>query len=277
MKILHRATVFTSTVLVLGFVLAAPSFALVKLAPHRAVYDLELGRAKERSGVKGLTGRMAIELTGSRCEGWSVSVRLVNNFSLLKDRQRLIDTRTTSFESGDGKTLTFMEREYIDNKPKKIVRLKASASEGKVVQRLPSPRTFKIPLDTIFPVTHQIRLIEKAQKNITRDKSTVYDGSDQEKIYQAISFIGKLKPNYKIPQTVKGKGAAELLNNVSYWPVSVSYFLLSDNGNQDTPTQQFSFDMFENGIAGNLEIDYGEFSLKGTLSYLEKLPVQPCK
>ena len=47
-----------------GVALAAP-----KLLPHRAVYDLSLEQASDRSGINGITGRMVYEFAGSSCEG----------------------------------------------------------------------------------------------------------------------------------------------------------------------------------------------------------------
>ena len=47
------------------------------LAPHRAVYDLELKNASDRSGITGMYGRMVYEFNGSACEGYTVSFRFV--------------------------------------------------------------------------------------------------------------------------------------------------------------------------------------------------------
>ncbi len=277
MKISARAT--ASPLMAAGLIaaMASPAFSFVNLAPHRAVYDLELKSARERSGVKGLQGRMVIEIVGSKCEGWSVNIRLVNAYQLPVGKQRLIDTRTTSWESGDGLKMTYLEKEYIDNLPFAVTRLTASRTSSQVKQRKPKQKTFAIPKDTIFPIAHQMRLIEKAMAGVGRDKSTVYDGSDHDKIYQAITFIGKKKTPAKSSAVIKGGGSATLLNNISSWPVSISYYLLRNKKDQDTPSQQISFVMFANGIAGDLVIDYGEFAMKGKLTYLEKLPQAKCE
>jgi hypothetical protein len=38
-----------------------------------------------------------------------------------------------------------------------------------------------------------------------------------------------------------------------------------------------SFDMFENGVAGALKLDFGEFSLRGEMKRLEILKATECK
>ena len=54
-----------------------PAFAAQLLAPHRAVYDLALDKASDRSGITGITGRMVYEFNGSACEGYTVTFRFV--------------------------------------------------------------------------------------------------------------------------------------------------------------------------------------------------------
>ena len=67
----------------------------------------------------------------------------------------------------------------------------------------------------------------------------------------------------------------ETLKGVARWPVVVSYF---DPGKQDaTPNYILGFDLYENGVSGNLRLDYGDFVLAGKMSKYEPLPVQGCK
>ena len=275
MNLPTRATLASlSLVLLMGTTVSA---GVVALSPHRAVYDLTLKSASDRSGVKDLTGRMVIEMSGSACDGWSVNFRLVNDFQLPRGRSRLVDSRSTSWEAGDGSSMSYLEREFIDNRPHQVTRLRVSMKDGKVRQKQPKETVFDLPANAIFPVTHQKRLIEKAQKGELRDKSIVYDGADRDNIYQAITFIGKKRSGEKQAAGLKGKGAASLLNGTVFWPVTVSYYSLKDKDKQDTPNQQISFAMYENGIAGDLTIDYGDFAMSGKLIRLEKLPLGVCE
>ncbi len=260
---------------IISVAVATPAFATVNFVPHRAVYNLEMKTSSARSGVKGVRGRMVVEIDGSPCDGWTVNFRLVNDFRLPRGKKRLIDIRSSSWEAADGSRLDFTEREFVDNRPTQSTRLSASQKDGKVTLKSPKKSSFSIPTDSVFPIAHQMRLIEKAKKGILRDKSTVYDGADHKNIHEAIAFIGK--PSKKsMTNNVKGNGVASLINDAKSWPVSVSYFSLNGKTPQDTPDQQVSFRLFENGVTGNLVIDYGEFSLKGTLSHLEKLPENKC-
>ena len=45
------------------------------LVAHRAVYDLELKDASERSGISGMSGRMVYEFDGNYCTGFTTNFR----------------------------------------------------------------------------------------------------------------------------------------------------------------------------------------------------------
>ena len=54
----------------------------------------------------------------------------------------------------------------------------------------------------------------------------------------------------------------------------VSYFPLEGGG--EVPEYQVSFDMYENGVATGLVLDYGDFALSGTLADLKLLDEPAC-
>ena len=56
--------------------------------------------------------------------------------------------------------------------------------------------------------------------------------------------------------------------------MTVSYYTL--DGNAETPEYQVSFDMYENGVATGLVLDYGEFALAGKLADLKMLEASDC-
>jgi hypothetical protein len=47
--------------------------------------------------------------------------------------------------------------------------------------------------------------------------------------------------------------------------------------NEELPSYQMSFPIYENGVAGTLVIDYGDYVLSGRLTSLELLDQQDCK
>ena len=66
------------------------------------------------------------------------------------------------------------------------------------------------------------------------------------------------------------------LNKLPSWPVSISYYPIEGNGD-DEPVYQASFTMLENGISTDLVLDFGTYALAGKLSKLVLLKAEPCK
>ncbi|MGI9463227.1 MAG: cell envelope integrity EipB family protein [Aestuariivirgaceae bacterium] len=263
-------------VLILPLLVATPVKAGVAIAPHRAVYDLSLKNATDRSGISGINGRMVIELNGNSCEGWTINFRMINRYLLQRGLTRLADNRSSSWESGDGLRMHFTQRQFIDNKLQEESRIKVGRDKlgepGAGSMSKPKEEKFNLASDVVFPMQHQVRLVEAALAGESRERSVVYDGSEGAKAYIAVSFIGA----EKVITDQQGKGA-DALKGQKAWPVSISYFDQSgEQTGEVTPAYQVSFRMFENGVAGDLVLDYGDFAIKGVLANYEALEQVAC-
>ncbi len=259
---------------------AAWAGAEAQMAPHRAVYDLELKSSQPRAGIDGASGRMVLEVTGSRCDGWTVSFRIVNDFTLTAGDTRLIDSRSSSWEADDGQMMRYSQRQYVDSRLENEVLLTVTRSaadepgHGAVTQ--PEEETFTLPPGALFPVAHQNKLLVAALQGERRDDSIVYDGSDGPKSYQAISFIGDRHPPEPLASRVSGSGAAAFADEPS-WPVTISYYPFSDRPKgEETPSHQVAFTMYGNGVAGDVTLDYGDFALAGQLTDIELFDPPVC-
>jgi hypothetical protein len=226
---------------------------------------------------------MAFEVSGSACEGWTVNFRMVNEFKPTEDKPRLIDTRSSSWESGDGMNMRYSQLEFVDNRLDDEKMLSASRSPdggpGRGDATKPEARTFTFPAETIFPVHHQLKLMEAAERDDIRDASLVFDGSDGDKVFRTITFIGKRRPPGNAVNTYDGAEGKEL-RSLPSWPVSISYFEdqnTSGAGGEQTPVYQVSFEMFANGVAAGLFLNYGDFALRGRLASLEFLDQPACE
>jgi hypothetical protein len=251
----------------------------VPMAPHRAVYDLELASSEARAGLSGASGRMVLEITGSECDGWSVEFRIVNDFTLSSGETRLVDSRSSSWEAADGTTMRYSQRQYADSRLESEVLLSvtrdAVEEPGQGIVTEPEDETFTLPPGTLFPVAHQNRLLAAARAGEQRDDSTVYDGSDGAKSYQAISFIGERHEPQDLPSEIEG---ADALADLPSWPVTISYYAYSETPQgEETPSHQVIFDMYDNGAAGGVTLDYGDFALEGELTSIEMLDVPECE
>ncbi len=252
----------------LPLVLCAASFSLPlvpasadTLLPHRAVYDLALDNASDRSGITGITGRMVYEFNGSFCEGYTVTFRFVTQIQT-SEMARLTDQQTTTFESGDGNTFSFVTRSYIDEQLDKELRGNARRDAEETLVDIASPEKREVALEsTQFPTQHLLELLEKARAGETFYETTLFDATeDADQVMTTTVVVGR--------EATPEAGDAEAnaiasLAQEEYWPVDVAYFDLS--AGDETPTYRISFKLHESGVTRDLMMDYGDFSMSGTL------------
>ncbi len=249
------------------------------MSPHRAVYDLKLSDAQDRSGISAARGRLAVEISAAGCEGWTVNVRFVNQFTLRRGKSSTLDIQNSSFESAFGKIMDFASREYVNGKLQTEAkgRARIGGGTGAVAMTKPTEETFDLPKNTAFPLAHTRRLLELALKGERLDEISLYEGSAEKKVFVASSVIGRKREAGAAKHASKGKHN-DALKPLASWPMTVSYYdpLKKFEGEQ-TPSHQMSFQLFENGVTGDLTIDYGDFKMKGALTHLEMFADQACE
>lgn len=268
--------------LLLGFAalaaLGSNAEAALTIRAHRAVYDLKLERSAQGSNVSGADGRMVMELTGSACEGWSTSFRRVMEMRPTEGETQLYDNQVASWESGDGQSLQLNDKEYVNNQLQNETKLKADMDAdrsrgGKGIIDEPKAEQFELPSGVLFPMAHQKHLMDAAERGETRDVSIVYDGASGSKVYKVISFIGKRK------DPGSDKTVDKALETIPSWPLSVSFYEYDPKQatTEELPSYQMNFPIYENGVAGTLMIDYGDYVLSGRLTSLQFLDQSDCK
>jgi hypothetical protein len=258
--------------------IAAPALAVPMLQAHRAVYDLSLDKATDRSGITGITGRMVYEFNGSPCDGYTVNFRFVTQIAT-NDTTRLSDQQTTTYEDAKGKTFSFVTKSFIDQQLDKEVKGTAVKKDNGVEVDLDKPQKNVVQLAaTQFPTQHLVELIGKAEKGERFYETSLFDGSeDADKVMTTTVVVGK--------KTEAEKGDPELpalakLAKDKYWPVDIAYFDLSDkNSGEEVPAYRISFKLHENGLTRDLVMDYGDFSMTGklvNLALFDNAPKKAC-
>lgn len=247
-----------------GF-LAHGAAAATLLAPHRAVYDLALDQASDRSGITGLSGRMVYEFNGSPCEGYTVKFRFVTRIDT-RDVSRLTDQQTTTFEDGQGRSFDFVTKSFVDQNPDREVKGSARLGAEGLEVKLDKPEAASLDLEkTQFPTQHLMELIQKAEKGETFYETSLFDGSeDADRVMTTTVVIGKEEPAEKSDPELPAMPA---LAEEPFWPVDIAYFDLSkgDASGEETPEYRISFKLHENGVTRDLIMDYGDFSMTGKL------------
>jgi len=250
-----------------------------KLVAHRAIYEMTLDDARSASGITGIDGRMVFEFTGSECDGYSLNMRMVTQMTDSQGQTNLTDLRSSTWEQGDGQKFRFQSAQYLNDKLGDVTMGRAvrETPNEAVKVKLSQPSTDELNLSgpLLFPTQHSLALIEAARTGQGLFQARVYDGSEKgRKVYDTTAFIGtEVQPGVdaKLETAAKDKGLGELAS----WPVSIGYF--EAKGGDLTPSYQIDFRLYENGVSRELLIDYGDFSIHGTLTSLEYLKAPECR
>ncbi len=242
----------------------------IVLAPHRAIYELALATTRGGTGVSAVVGRMAYDLTGSVCEGYTQTMRFVTRMTNQSGNTVVTDLRSTTWEDGQGKRFRFDSSQYRDDKVTETTVGEAARGnadeEVKVELTKPAKKSISVSSRVHFPVQHTIALLAAAKAAKSAFRAELYDGSEKgEKVYDTVAAIGRVQApgsNRKLPLVKK----AERLDELKGWPVSIAYFEPGGGEQDAVPVYELSFLMFENGVSRKLFIDYGEFALQGELT-----------
>ena len=271
------------------FVIAASSPALaqqtpqdapVVLVPHRAIYDLTLGRTRGDSQVAGVRGRIVYDFSGNACQGYSLDFRQVSELDTGEGKISTSDLRSMTWEGANAKSFKFTSENYVDQNLVDAVDGHAEHAATKTLVDLDKPKQKSLNLDpsVVFPTEHMVRAIEAARAGKTILHFPVYDGSDTgDKVFNTLTVIGqKIAPG----ERKHDDAAAEepKLATVPRWPVTISYFdrEKSEDSGEQTPAYSIGFELYENGISRALTLDYNDFVVKGKLTSLEIKNSKPC-
>ncbi|HEY6633068.1 MAG TPA: cell envelope integrity EipB family protein [Rhizobiaceae bacterium] len=264
---------FLPPVLASGAAVAAP----VPLIQHRAVYDLKLSDASDRSGITGISGRMVYEIRGSACDGYTVRFRYVTQ-SDTRDASQITDQQTTTFEDAEGKSFSFATKSYTDQNLDKELRGSATREPQGVKIQIdkPEPKSFELQ-PTQFPTQHLVDLIHRAKTGETFYETSIFDGSEEaDKAMTTTVIVGKQANTANNDPELK---ALNKLSSEKFWPVDIAYFDETSEGGEDTPDYRISFKLYENGLTRDLQMDYGDFVIRGQLvdlAVLEPDAKSPC-
>jgi len=249
-----------------------------KLVPHRAVYDMKLGDTEEQAGIAALSGRMVYDFSGSACDGYSVNFRFVTEFQDKNGGSQITDLQTTSFEEPEAESYQFLSKTFVDQKLVEETRgtAHAGADAKRIELKEPAEKSLQIGSDVLFPTEHLLTILKAADENVHFLAADIYDGAETgEKVYATTTVIGA-RAVYD-HQGPAGTAAASL-EGKTYWPVTVAYFDPSkeDASGELLPVYQLAFRLYHNGISSHLKLDYGDFTIHGSMASLELYEEADC-
>lgn len=255
----RRLTGFLTGLALLALPLAARA---TDLAAHRAFYRLTLA-STGNSGVTSASGAMEYEVIDG-CNGWATQQRL--DMTVL-DREGG-DTHTVSdyatWEAKDGRTFRFRITQ-VTNGARDVRSGYAELPPGKpgfAVYTEPHEQRVTLPLGTVFPMTQTADILAAAHAGKTFVALPVFDGTtgaSAENTFAVITSHGEMvksdfKPLAALPSAT----------------VHMGYF--AKDTTQMLPDTLIAMRYWDNGVADALTLDFGNFTMTGTLAKFELLP-----
>lgn len=269
---MHKSMLFAATVCIAAAANTAAAVAAPALAPHRAVYDVRLTEASDRSGITSMNGRIVYEFRGSSCDGYTTNFRFVTQVGV-QGEIRLTDQRTTTFEEADSSMFRFLTQTFVNERIDREISGVATQGDDGVTVELSEPDADSLVLpQAMFPTQHMLDLLTRAEAGENFYEQNVFDGSeDGDRTMTTTVIIG--------PEKTDDDDAALLgdLADDNFRNVSITYFdaETSDSG-EALPEYAIGFKMYPNGVTRALTMDYGDFSLEGALANLELFEPVAC-
>ncbi len=273
MRTFRRLLVLGSSLLLAGTVsgVATAQSGAPGLLSHRAVYSMSKHIGSTATDITGVNGRLEITFEVA-CDGWRIEQYI--GFRLFDSDGPGLEhvAQLSGWESTDGTGFWFSTRSYegqeLQEELSGVARLGAPGRPGETRFAKPVKETKPLPAGTIFPARHVAELIAAARSGEQHLTRTVFDGSTLDSPYEITAFIGA-------ERAPADQDVPELVSKTRSWFFRLAYFKVA--ALQPSPEFEMSAVLYENGVAGDMVYDYGDFSIDLKLRELEALPAQDCE
>jgi len=242
---------------------AALPASATDLAAHRAVYNLHLETA-HGGDVQGATGTMSYEVQDA-CDGWAVRQKLhmvVTN----RDGQDIdMLSEYTTWESKDGLRLRFRTKQTTDQAVTSDIAGEASlpktGAAGTAHYTSPDEGTKALPPGTLFPMKHTEALLAAAEAGKRFVAVPLFDGTSASGAQDSSIVVTKWGglPTSKWPALAKLPSGR----------FHIAFFDRTPETMQ--PDYEVSMRYWSNGVADDLDMDFGDFVMAGALAEFKLL------
>ena len=238
--------------------LAKAADALPEMLPHRALYKLTLA-GSPNGDVIGATGTMSYEMTDA-CEGWAVHQRLELHLTDRDGQDVEMLSDYVTFEAKDGASFRFKSRQSTDQTVTDALEgtatLRADGSGGTASYAEPEKKEIALPAGTLFPTPHTQAVISAAQSGKKTLNVPLFDGTGADGAQD--SFVNVL--SWEKPKDA----AYPVLSPLQSGRFHISFY--SRKPDASTPDYEVSMRYWQNGVADNLVMNFGDFLVNGAIS-----------
>ncbi|MBB2201294.1 cell envelope integrity EipB family protein [Gluconacetobacter tumulisoli] len=235
----------------------------VVLAGHHAIYDLTLESVGGGDTVAA-SGTMSFAVTDA-CTAWSTQQKLrLQTVSRSGGTTDLVSDYAT-LEAKDGHHLVFRTVQTSNGAPVTQVGGEATmaASGGEIRYSQPAGRVMPLPAGTLFPMAHTAAIVRAAEAGETSIAPLLFDGTGADgPQYTYVMMMGWTAPPSDSPFAA--------LSRLSSGRVHVAFYTPSSHDMR--PDYAIGMRYFANGVSDRLDMDFGDFRMRGTLRSFTPAP-----
>ena len=239
------------------------------LASHRGIYSLTLDRARENAGIVEVSGAMLYELIDA-CESWTTRQRFTMTLRNREGTELETGSDYATLESMDGKNLRFSLRQMtqgaITSNVAGQAELRADGS-GTARYSEPEEKEVAIPPGALLPNTHTIAALNAARAGQRILVAPIFDGTSADGAQESTTVLAPWQGATPMPE-------APSLASLGSSRMRIAFFEPDGEqaGGARTPSYEVSLRYFENGVADDMIMDFGEFTVRAKLMKLEDAP-----
>jgi hypothetical protein len=239
------------------------------LASHRGVYSLTLDRARENAGIVEVSGAMLYELIDA-CESWTTRQRFSMKLRNREGTELETGSDYATLESMDGRTLRFSLTQVTQGAVSSRVAGQAELGpDGSGVARYSEPEAKELPTPpgTLLPNTHTIAALNAARAGQRLLVAPIFDGTSADGAQQTTTFLSPWQGPQPVPEAPSLAALGSSRMRIAFFEPDAE-----QAGGASTPSYEVSLRYFENGVADDMIMDFGEFTVRAKLVRLEEAP-----
>jgi hypothetical protein len=253
--------------LALAAPLPAAAASASALTGQHALYNFTLSKLRTHD-ITGAAGQMSFDVVDG-CTGWGTTQHMTLIIRNVDGSLEKTVSDYMTWETKDGKTLTFVTRESDNDGPEQVDEAGSATrnadGSGIVTYTAPSKVRYTLPAGTLFPMLHTEALLAAGDAGQSFIAPLLFDGTDTNGA-QA-TFVTILR------HRAAEKTAWPALDGIASTDVDIAFF--ARKSDDETPNFRTSMRYFENGVAADLVLDFGDFVMSGKLDRLI-IPPSPC-
>jgi hypothetical protein len=234
------------------------------LAAHRAIYSLTLNTSRG-GDIVGATGTMGYEVIDA-CDGWAVRQRLAMTITNTDGQDIQMVSDYATWESKDGLKFRFHMKQTTDqavtSQTDGDATLERTGGPGQVHYTVPEDTIKKLPAGTLFPMAHTSAILAAAEAGKRFLALPLFDGTDDSGVEDSSIVI----LDWKQPTANKYSFLAGLPST----RVRLAFF--EHSSTSEVPTYQVGMRYWDNGVADNLQMDFGDFVMDAKITELTPQP-----